>query len=404
MSCSTCHEPKAGGAVASSKINLHQVVMNGANPETFGSLRPPTNSYASFSPPFRIAPFPGGGNFWNGRSIGYEGNEIGNHTTVIDPSIIPYGDAYNYLEKYLGPTADQALNPFPNHVEQNISELDVCKHVASTKYEELYEEVFGEVIDCGPDYVVSYQRIALALAAWQASKDNNSFSSKLDKALLKARKTCEKKGDCPAVPTFPLKGLTKRENKGHDLFYANCASFCHNSGPAFGPNGNKTDWEEELYTGHGFFNIGTPANTEIPGFPSNISKGLYDHTLEIGHEGRYKIPTMRNVNKRPHKRFVKAYTHNGWFKSLKSLVHFYNTRDIKPECPGLYTEKQALQHDCWPRPEIEANVTTALGVGDMGLTANEEDAIVAYLKTLTDSHTPKRPKRYKPSNRRRAAK
>jgi len=30
---------------------------------------------------------------------------------------------------------------------------------------------------------------------------------------------------------------------------------------------------------------------------------------------------------RPRPDFIKAYTHNGYFKSLKEIVHFYNTRD-----------------------------------------------------------------------------
>jgi cytochrome c peroxidase len=32
--------------------------------------------------------------------------------------------------------------------------------------------------------------------------------------------------------------------------------------------------------------------------------------------------------------FVKAYGENGYFKSLKEFVHFYNTRDVLPHCPA----------------------------------------------------------------------
>jgi cytochrome c peroxidase len=41
-------------------------------------------------------------------------------------------------------------------------------------------------------------------------------------------------------------------------------------------------------------------------------------------------PTLRNVDKRPSPDFVKAYGHNGYFKSLKQIVHSYNTRDVLP--------------------------------------------------------------------------
>src|SRR5665811_1893190 len=44
--------------------------------------------------------------------------------------------------------------------------------------------------------------------------------------------------------------------------------------------------------------------------------------------GKHKVPTLRNVDKRPYLGFVKAYGHNGYFKSLKEIVHFYNTRDV----------------------------------------------------------------------------
>jgi cytochrome c peroxidase len=48
--------------------------------------------------------------------------------------------------------------------------------------------------------------------------------------------------------------------------------------------------------------------------------------LAPGTRGRFQVPTLRNVDKRPYPEFVKAYGHNGYFKSLKAIVHFYNTR------------------------------------------------------------------------------
>ena len=107
-----------------------------------------------------------------------------------------------------------------------------------------------------------------------------------------------------------------------------------------------------------------------------------------------KTPTLRNVDKRRGNGFTKAYTHNGWFKSLESIVHFYNTRDAKDTCEALgivqATEKEALANDCWPAAEFPA--TQAGGImGNLGLTAEEEAALVAYLKTLTDIPTVKAP-------------
>lgn len=63
--------------------------------------------------------------------------------------------------------------------------------------------------------------------------------------------------------------------------------------------------------------------------------------------GKQKVPTLRNVAKRPYEGFVKAYTHNGYFKSLQGLVHFYNTRDAKPVCVNPFTpEADALAQNC----------------------------------------------------------
>lgn len=44
------------------------------------------------------------------------------------------------------------------------------------------------------------------------------------------------------------------------------------------------------------------------------------------------MPTLRNVDLRPNPTDVKAYMHNGVFKSLEEVVRFYNTRDVLPRC------------------------------------------------------------------------
>ena len=65
---------------------------------------------------------------------------------------------------------------------------------------------------------------------------------------------------------------------------------------------------------------------------------------------------MRNVDLRPYGTFAKAYMHNGYFKTLSGMVHFYDTRGVKPVCSGSLTEHEALARDCWPAPEVMANV------------------------------------------------
>jgi cytochrome c peroxidase len=91
------------------------------------------------------------------------------------------------------------------------------------------------------------------------------------------------------------------------------------------------------------------------------------------------------VDRRPDGAFVKAYMHNGYFKTLSGLVHFYNTRDVKPVCSGSLTERDALARDCWPAPEVKANMNID-ELGNLGLNQAEERAIVAFMRTLSDGY------------------
>jgi cytochrome c peroxidase len=110
--------------------------------------------------------------------------------------------------------------------------------------------------------------------------------------------------------------------------------------------------------------------------------------LEPQNRGRVRVPTLRNVDKRPSPDFVKAYGHNGYFKSLKEIVHFYNTRDVLPRCaPHDPRERTA----CWPASETTENMNTSK-VGKLGLSEQEEDALVAFMQTLSDGHVQTGPK------------
>jgi hypothetical protein len=55
-----------------------------------------------------------------------------------------------------------------------------------------------------------------------------------------------------------------------------------------------------------------------------------------------------------------------------------------PQCPeGSPGEKKT----CWPEPEVSANLNTT-NVGRLDLSSEEENAIVSFLKTLTDGFDP----------------
>ena len=88
--------------------------------------------------------------------------------------------------------------------------------------------------------------------------------------------------------------------------------------------------------------------------------------------GKHKVPTLRNVAA-PNIGFPKAYMRNGVFKSLREVVHFYNTRDVIAEG--------------WPIPEVTENVNKT-ELGNLGLSATDEDHLVKFMKTLTDGYIP----------------
>ena len=102
--------------------------------------------------------------------------------------------------------------------------------------------------------------------------------------------------------------------------------------------------------------------------------------------GKHKVPTLRNVDKRPSEGdVVKAYGHNGYFKSLKDIVHFYNTRDLLDPCETTASPSPGI--NCWPAPEVSDNVNMD-ELGNLSLTGAEEDAIVAFMTTLSDGYEP----------------
>ena len=106
-------------------------------------------------------------------------------------------------------------------------------------------------------------------------------------------------------------------------------------------------------------------------------------------------PAQCPTTEAPGPYFQKEFFHNGYIKSLKQLVHFYNTRDKKEyahpttsgHCPLGTTERV----DCWPLPEVSNNLD--MTTGNLGLTDKEEDQIVAFLQTLTDGFTRPYPNR-----------
>jgi cytochrome c peroxidase len=343
QACAVCHGPEVGFTGPDEALNKRGGVYEGAVHGRFGNRKPPSSAYAGASPLLHYDEKTHtwvGGMFWDGRATG---------------------------EKLKDPLAEQAQGPFLNPLEQNNPDAkDVVLKVSKAPYADLFQKAWGAALD-PKDAAGSYERIARSISEYERSKECNPYTSKYDLSLKGKAK------------------LSDQEELGRKLFVSKglCAN-CHTIQP--GPKG-----EPPLFTDFTYENLGTPKNPDNPFYtmPAEynpdgrnwIDEGLGGYLRSAGRPpkvwqseiGKHKVPTLRNVDLRPKPEFIKCYGHNGFFKSLEQVVHFYNTRD---------TGK-------WPPPEVAQNVNKT-ELGNLRLTAAEEAAVVAFLKTLSDGYAPGR--------------
>jgi len=357
QSCADCHAPEVGFTGPVGPINAVGAVYPGAVHSRFGNRKPPASAYAGDSPNLHYDAAEGvwiGGMFWDGRATG---DRLGD------------------------PLAEQAQGPFLNPLEQNNpGPKAVCDKIARSPYADLFEQVWGAgSLNCLNDVMGTYERIARSIAAYERSVMVNPFSSKFD---------------------FYLRGevkLSKEEARGLKLFEgkAKCAG-CHVS--QVGPNGRLP-----LFTDFTYDNLGLPKNPSNPFYfmpPSTNPDGINWVDVGLGgflkaagygpgvyepEMGKFKVPTLRNVDRRPYPELIKAFGHNGVFKSLEAIVHFYNTRDVLAPCDEVQFPR--MGENCWPGAEFPFNVNTD-ELGDLGLSPEEEAAVVLFMKTLSDGYIP----------------
>lgn len=89
-------------------------------------------------------------------------------------------------------------------------------------------------------------------------------------------------------------------------------------------------------------------------------------------DGKFKVPTLRNIAR------TAPYMHNGYFKTLRGVVAFYNDRERSPPARAM-----SARPGRWPKPEIRRNLNND-EMGKLGLSEQEVDDIVAFMLTLND--------------------
>lgn len=315
-------------------------VANGSLVRKFGSLNPPSIGYAAFSPDFH---WDGelfiGGQFWNGR-------------------------AKDLVE--------QAKVPFLNPVEMAMpTEWSVIERLREKGiYRWLFKRIYGiklkNINEGDAEVAIAFEAMAKAIASFEKSRIFNRFDSKFD---------------------YEAAGMTsynESEQRGADLFDGDAkCNLCHIT------DGIAGEGTPALLTDFSYDNLGTPFNPLIPGSPKADAGLLGNPNLDAVRgesspiadvEGRHKVMSLRNIE------LTAPYMHNGVFKTLKEVVHFYNTRDTLPTCskpndvtnPGFATT-------CWPSGEFHSTRNTE-ELGDLELSEQDEDDLVAYLKTFTDNY------------------
>jgi cytochrome c peroxidase len=446
--CATCHMPYAGFSGPIPSVNLTMVAFPGSFHFRAGKRTPQRYTYAPWFPVLQLNETQGlffGGNFWDSRATGYliqnPDAEQAQHPPVdtqehglSDTACI----AFRLTSAPYRPLFEQVWGrgsldiKFPHDTEK------ICGTPGGAK-------VFGTdtmPVKLSPEDRTQANRVfdnwGQSLDAYEKSKEVSPFTSKFDAFLA---------GNANAT-------LTPDEMAGYNLFRGKAAcNTCHVDGkgstqtPGTGFDGvpsttTGTDTSHAatvnpLFTCFGSANEGLPLNPrnafyyqttpDFFGFTANpfgfgyrdLGMGTF---LRSGFgsapnpnaewipfaphvDGQFQVSTARNVGMAPTQCptteapggpggfFQKGFFHNGYIKSLKQLVHFYNTRDLfaKPvtsgHCPPRTTEKV----DCWPMPEVKNNID--MTTGNLGLTDQEENQIVAFLQTLTDGFTKPYPNR-----------
>lgn len=229
------------------------------------------------------------------------------------------------------PLAEQAQGPPLNPVEMNMPTVEaVVERVEAADYAPQFLKLFGDNAFVDPDE--AYDNIGRAIAAYERSVEVTAFTSRYDKDEL-----------------------NEQERRGLALVEAHCSN-CHAAEAAFGA-------PAALFTNYHYENIGVPVNELLLNDPDSAysypDMGLGGFLGDPNENGKFKVPTLRNVA------LTAPYSHNGYFPTLTAIVSFHNSRDN------------------WPESEVAENLNSS-DVGNMGLTNDEIEDIVAFLYALTD--------------------
>lgn len=419
-SCATCHSAQSAFTGPSSALNRAAGPVPGVIAGRFGRRNPQSIPYATFSPrgPYLTSAEGGtyiGGTFWDGRT-----------PDTATQARMPFLD-----QNEMG---NAPAGPYPPHAG-GFSPL-VARKLAKRPYAGRFESFFGGAVFQNSSDEQIYALATAAIAVYEASAEINPFSSKYDASTN-------------GVPPRQLYTFTPAEDHGRVLFFGKAQCFeCHSSVTSNTLESvQQATQGKDTFTMYCYANLGVPRNPGNPFYANTnraanpqgcnpLGSAYVDYGLGANpnpapdgtkfmeerpgdipqFDGLFKAPSLRNVDQRPDPAFVRSYMHNGVFKSLEEVVHFYNQRSVATNALG-----QQLAFDwrkgppagytpIFPPPEcleFPANVQNLAAltpaqfaalppdagaianngqVGNLQLTPQEEADLVSFLKTLTDGY------------------
>ncbi|MBU1725203.1 MAG: methylamine utilization protein MauG [Gammaproteobacteria bacterium] len=325
QSCATCHNPEHG-FVDNRSTSVGKAVSLGDDGKSLGDRNAPSVAYARFSPDFHQ---------------NKKGQYVG-------------GQFLDGREKDL---AGQAGDPPLNPVEMGMPDkATVAKRLQeNADYLKVFKQLFGSGVFDQPQ--TAYAAMAESIGEFEKTDQFAPFDSKYDRYL---------KGEVE---------LTEQESLGESLFFSNQFTNCNRCHQVKAFPGS----DGETFSNYQYHNLGVPPNQAVRAANGKgkdfIDNGLLEHP-EVKDEkeaGKFKVPTLRNVA------ITGPYMHNGVFGDLKSVVLFYDKfnnseRKLNPETGQP-----------WDVPEVGRNL--ALQEEEFqapALKDAEVDALVAFMKTLTD--------------------
>lgn len=326
QSCATCHDP-ANGFIDARNAMPGNAFSLGDDGHSFGDRNAPTAAYAMFSPVFTQTDegYYIGGQFLDGREADLEGQAGG-----------------------------PPLNPIEMGMPDKASVVGRLRE--DPDYVAAMQAFFGAEIFARPD--AAYAAMAQSIAAYERTSTFAPFDSKYDRYL---------RGEYT---------LTNAEELGRLLFFSEQFTNCnqchqlHTSQLA----------AQETFSDYRYYNIGVPSNVagrEITGLDVNtIDHGLLDNPAvdDPAEDGKFRTPTLRNIA------VTGPYMHNGVFADLRTVILFYNKFNSSAAARQINPESGVA----WANPEVPATVETDILTDGPALEDERIDALVAFLKTLTD--------------------